>query len=155
MWKSLKHLCFLNDFSDIGSPKVTCQNLLFRNVFLENYILAQTKNLQFSFVLHWIHLPDSQKTHSEKQWKNKQNPNAPSRHWKSPKLQNRWICNEFLKVMIGRLPGTPQVAPKRPKTYPGSSRDPKELSEGPPGPPGRPGSHETLRKSNNNAHKII
>ena len=40
----------------------------------------------------------------------------------------------------------PQVAPKGPKTYPGSSRDPPELSEGPPGPPGRPGSQETLRK---------
>ena len=39
-----------------------------------------------------------------------------------------------------------QVAPKGPKTYPGSSRDPPELSEG---PPGRPESHETSRKSTN------
>ena len=41
------------------------------------------------------------------------------------------------------LPGTPPGRPKGPKTYPGSSRDPPELSEGSPGPPGRPGSHET------------
>ena len=43
--------------------------------------------------------------------------------------------------------GAPQVAPKDPKTYPGSSQEPSELSEGPPGPPGRPGSHETYGKS--------
>ena len=48
----------------------------------------------------------------------------------------------------------PQVAPKGPKTYPGTSRDPPELSEGSPGPPGRPGSHETLQKINKNIQKI-
>ena len=47
-----------------------------------------------------------------------------------------------------------QVAPKGPKTYPGSSRDPPELSEGSPGPPGRPASHETYGKSQK-TNKII
>ena len=49
--KSLKYHRFFNDFSDLGSPKVTSQNLLFRHDFLENYVLAQTENLQFTHVL--------------------------------------------------------------------------------------------------------
>jgi hypothetical protein len=76
IWKSLKYLRFFNDFSDLGSPKVTSQNLLFRHDFLEKYVLVQTQNLRFSHVLRGIHLPDSQKPHSGKQWKSKQNPNA-------------------------------------------------------------------------------
>ena len=56
--------------------------------------------------------------------------------------------------MIGRLPGTPQVAPKSPKTYPGSSRDPPELSEGPQDPQDalgatKPHGNQQKRKQNN------
>ena len=38
----------LYDFSDIWSPQFTSQNLIFQHLVLENYVLAQTPNLQFS-----------------------------------------------------------------------------------------------------------
>ena len=95
IWKSLKYLRFFNDFSHIGSPTITSQSLLFHHIFIEIYVMAQTKSIQISYVLQWMDLPHSQKPHSEKQWKNKQNPKAPTRHWKSPKLQSLSICNVF------------------------------------------------------------
>ena len=57
--------------------------------------------------------------------------------------------------MIGRLPGTPQVAPKGPKTYPGSSRDPPDFSEGLQDPEEalgltKPYRNQQKRKQNNN-----
>ena len=52
-----------------------------------------TLNLQlcykeFTSPIHKNHTP-------KKQWNNKQNPNAPTRHWKSPKLQNLCMCTVF------------------------------------------------------------
>ena len=87
----------------------------------------------------------STKTILEKQMKNKENTDAPTSHWKSPKLQNLCICNVFTsqKSSLDASLGPSQVGPRGPKTNPGSSQEPSELSEGPLGPPGRPGSHET------------
>ena len=44
-------IAFFNDFNHIGSPTFASQNLLFRYVVLENYVMVQTKNLHFSCVL--------------------------------------------------------------------------------------------------------
>ena len=79
----------------LGAQKSPPNTYFFVMCFFKITYCPKLKTFDLPIVLQAIHLPNWQKPHSEKQLKNKQNPNAPSRHWKSPRLQNVDICNVF------------------------------------------------------------
>ena len=78
----------------LGAQKSPPKTYFFVMIFLKNTYWSKLKTFnlhmfyeEFTSPIHKIHTPKN----NEK----KQNPHAPSRHWKSPKLQNLGICNVF------------------------------------------------------------
>ena len=122
----------------LGAQKSPPKTYFFVMGFLENYVLVQTQNLRFSHVLRRIHLPDSQKPHSEKQWKNKQNPNAPSRHWKRPSSKTSvfvtylppksddWTPPRDPPRSPQKVPKPTRGAPETPQSSPRAPQDPQD-----------------------------
>ena len=79
----------------LGAQKSPPKTYFFVMIFLKITYWPKLKTFdfhmfyeEFTSPIHKNHTPKNNK-------KNKQNPIAPSRHWKSPKLQNLSICNVF------------------------------------------------------------
>ena len=155
--KIIEILQLFNDFIDIGSPKVTSQNLLFRHVFLENYVLAQTQNLHFLVVLQRIHLSDSQKSESTKTFKNthkiqtllhvtENRPSSKTAVFETylPPKSDDWTPPREPPRSPQKVPKPTRGAPETPQSSPRALQDPQDVLR-----VTKPNKNQQKRKQNN------
>ena len=136
-WKTKSVYVILVILGAHNSPPKTN---LFIMIFLKNTYWSKLK----TFNLHMFYEEFTSPIHKN---------HTPKNNEKTNKIQTPLHVTENrpsskTSVFVTYLPPksndwTPPWDPPSPKTYPWSSREPSELSEGPPGPPGRPGSHKT------------
>ena len=117
----------------IHPPKPT-----FHHYVLEIYVRTQTRNLHFLFILQKITSP-FHKNHTRKN-------NEQTKKIQTPPQVSESRPIHSLKVIIGRLPGTPPGRPKRSQNLPRELPRTLRALRGPsrtPGPSERPGSYKT------------
>ena len=79
----------------LGPQKSPPKTYFFVMIFLKMTYWSKLKTFNLHMFYEEFTSPIHKSQTQQKQWKNKQNPKAPTRHWKSPKLQNLCICNVF------------------------------------------------------------
>ena len=134
----MKYHRFFNDFSDFGSPKVTSQNLLFRHDFLENYVLAQTENLQFTQFyneftspIHKNHTPKNNEKTNKIQTPLHVTENRPSSKTSGfvtylPPKSDDWTPPRDPPRSPQKVPKPTRGAPETPQSSPRALQDPQD-----------------------------